>query len=147
MQIMSLPHVTMTRSLTLPGMMAFSRTGVKSSIKIPALKKTTTTTTTLNNINPSSSGSSSNDYIKSNSRNNNNSSSNIGRRSLSSDENRGPSTKKGSNTPLIGDSVMRGIKKRGLNHNVDIITLPGRTSEDIFGKLQSMDIINYLYVV
>ena len=100
----------------------------------------------IDNINPSSSGSSSNNYIKSNIRNNNNNS-NSGRRSLSSDENRGPSTEKGSNTLLIGDSVMRGIKKRGLNHNVDIITLPGRTSEDIFGKLRSMDISPYSKIV
>jgi len=42
---------------------------------------------------------------------------------------------------------MRGIKKRGLNHNVDIITLPGRTSEDIFGKLRSMDISPYSKIV
>ena len=42
---------------------------------------------------------------------------------------------------------MRGIKKRGLNHNVDIITLPGRTSDDIFGKLRSMDISRYSKIV
>jgi len=32
-------------------------------------------------------------------------------------------------------------------HNVDIITLPGRTSEDIFGKLRSMDISPYSKIV
>jgi len=37
----------MTRSLTLPGMMAFSRSCVKSSTKIPALKTTTALTTSI----------------------------------------------------------------------------------------------------
>jgi len=70
----------------------------------------------LDNSNPSNSDSSTNDNIKSINRTNNNRSSSSGRRSLSSCEYRGPSTRKGSNTLLIGDFFMRGILKRGLNH-------------------------------
>jgi len=84
---------------------------------------TTATTTTNNNsrnINHNRSGGKSNDDNNSNGLCNNRSSngnSSSDRISLSSGSTviaRGPSTRIGTSTLLIGDSVMRGIKKRGL---------------------------------
>ncbi|KAH3698249.1 hypothetical protein DPMN_085768 [Dreissena polymorpha] len=45
-----------------------------------------------------------------------------------------------SKTLLIGDSILRGINKRGLCESVDICTLPGKTMLDICEKLSKMNL-------
>ncbi|KAH3866538.1 hypothetical protein DPMN_029615 [Dreissena polymorpha] len=45
-----------------------------------------------------------------------------------------------SKTLLIGDSILRGINKRGLCESVELCTLPGKTMLDICEKLSKMNI-------
>ncbi|KAH3786518.1 hypothetical protein DPMN_164625 [Dreissena polymorpha] len=55
-------------------------------------------------------------------------------------EHRSNITPQTSKTLLIGDSILRGINKRGLCESVDICTLPGKTMLDICEKLRKMNI-------
>ena len=50
-------------------------------------------------------------------------------------------------TLLIGDSILSGINKRGLNKNTHIKTLPGRKIKDIRLTLDSWDMTNYENVI
>jgi len=44
------------------------------------------------------------------------------------------------NTLLIGDSILKGIKTRGLRQDVKVITLPGKKARDACIRLQSWDL-------
>ena len=50
-------------------------------------------------------------------------------------------------TLLIGDSILTGISKRGLQSNVDVRTLPGKKSRDIYNRLLTGDILKYTQIV
>ncbi|KAH3777788.1 hypothetical protein DPMN_179236 [Dreissena polymorpha] len=50
-------------------------------------------------------------------------------------------------TLLIGDSILRGLSKRGLQSNVDIRTLPGKKSRDIYTRLLTDDTSKYTKIV
>ncbi|KAH3786913.1 hypothetical protein DPMN_165030 [Dreissena polymorpha] len=50
-------------------------------------------------------------------------------------------------TLLIGDSILKGISKRGLQSNVDVGTLPGKKSRDIYTRLLTDDISKYTKIV
>ena len=50
-------------------------------------------------------------------------------------------------TLIIGDSILKGISKRGLKAQVDIRTLPGRKANDIRTNLQRMDLTSYKNII
>ncbi|KAH3696878.1 hypothetical protein DPMN_084358 [Dreissena polymorpha] len=50
-------------------------------------------------------------------------------------------------TLLIGDSILKGISKRGFQSNVDVRTLPGKKSRDIYTRLLTDDISKYTKIV
>jgi len=50
-------------------------------------------------------------------------------------------------TLLIGDSILKGISKRGLQRNVDVRTLPGKKSRDIYTRLLTEDTSKYTTIV
>ena len=50
-------------------------------------------------------------------------------------------------TLLIGDSIIKGIQKKGLKNDVDVLTLPGRKAADIRKRLLELDLSTYKNII
>ena len=46
-------------------------------------------------------------------------------------------------TVILGNSILKGVQKSGLNPNVDVYTLPGARVRDVFLKVKSNDMSNW----
>ena len=62
-------------------------------------------------------------------------------------ESKAPLLKPKTRTLIIGDAILKGISKRGLEAHVDIRTLPGRKVSDIHTNLQRMDLTSYKIII